>query len=78
MKESGLTLFRLAGVIPGMRILRVTYCAFLLNWGLGHVANAEDSMAKGRDLENRTLYGPAIAEYQQAIKETPEQTAEAH
>jgi tetratricopeptide (TPR) repeat protein len=78
MKESGLTLFRLAGVIPGMRILRVTCCMFLLNWGLGHEANAEDYMARGRDLENRTLYGPAMAEYQRAIKETPEHAAEAH
>ena len=39
---------------------------------------AEDYMAKGRDLENRTLYGPAMAEYQRAIKETPEHAAEAH
>ena len=39
---------------------------------------AEDYMAKGRDLESRTLYGPAIAEYQRAIKETPEHAAEAH
>src|SRR4030095_10380562 len=39
---------------------------------------AEDYMAKGRDLENRTLYGPAMAEYQRAIKEQPEQAAEAH
>jgi len=61
-----------------MRILRVTCCVFLLNWGLGHDASAEDYMAKGRDLENRTLYGPAMAEYQRAIKETPEHAAEAH
>lgn len=78
MRESGLTLFRLAGVTPGVRILRVTCCAFLLNWGLGHEANTEDSMAKDRDLENRTLYGPAMTEYQQALKETPEHAAEAH
>jgi len=61
-----------------MRILRVTCCVLLLNWGLGHDASAEDYMAKGRDLENRTLYGPAMAEYQRAIKETPEHAAEAH
>lgn len=35
-------------------------------------------MAKGRELEDRTLYGPAMAEYQRAIKEQPEQAAEAH
>lgn len=39
---------------------------------------AEDYMAKGQDLENRTLYGPAMAEYQRAIKEQPEHAAEAH
>jgi tetratricopeptide (TPR) repeat protein len=61
-----------------MRILYVTCCVFLLHWGLGQEANAEDYMAKGRDLENRTLYGPAMAEYQRAIKETPEHAAEAH
>jgi tetratricopeptide (TPR) repeat protein len=61
-----------------MRILPVAYCVFLLHCGLGHDASAEDYMAKGQDLENRTLYGPAIAEYQRAIKETPEHAAEAH
>ncbi|MBI3300523.1 MAG: tetratricopeptide repeat protein [Deltaproteobacteria bacterium] len=35
-------------------------------------------MAKGRDLEARTLYGPAMAEYQRAIKEDPANAAEAH
>ena len=39
---------------------------------------AQDYMAKGRDLETRSLYGPAIAEYRRAIKETPENAAEAH
>jgi len=42
------------------------------------VVKAEDHMAKGRELEDRTLYGPATAEYQRAIKEQPEQAAEAH
>ncbi|MGE0679689.1 MAG: tetratricopeptide repeat protein [Candidatus Binatia bacterium] len=35
-------------------------------------------MAKGRELEDRTLYGPAMAEYQRAIKEDPANAAEAH
>ncbi len=39
---------------------------------------AEDHMTKGRELEDRTLYGPATAEYQRAIKEQPDQAAEAH
>jgi tetratricopeptide (TPR) repeat protein len=43
-----------------------------------NLAIAEDFMAKGRDLEARTLYGPAIAEYQRAIKEDPANAAEAH
>lgn len=43
-----------------------------------NTAIAEDFMAKGRDLEARTLYGPAIAEYQRAIKEDPANAAEAH
>jgi tetratricopeptide (TPR) repeat protein len=38
----------------------------------------EDHMVKGRELEERTLYGPAMAEYQRAIKEQPEKAAEAH
>ena len=41
-------------------------------------AGAEDFMARGRDLEARTLYGPAMAEYQRAIKEDPANAAEAH
>lgn len=61
-----------------MWALRVVCCVFLLSWGFGNDASAEDYMAKGRDLENRTLYGPAMAEYQRAIKETPEHAAEAH
>jgi tetratricopeptide (TPR) repeat protein len=63
-----------------MRALRV-----LLFWGLGFsllvLANrslAEDHMAKGRELEDRTLYGPAMAEYQRVIKEDPANAAEAH
>jgi tetratricopeptide (TPR) repeat protein len=56
----------------------LTCCVFALSWTFGTVAYAEDYMAKGRDLENRTLYGPAMAEYQRAIKETPEHAAEAH
>lgn len=35
-------------------------------------------MAKGRELEARTLYGPAIAAYQRAIEEDPANAAEAH
>jgi len=35
-------------------------------------------MAKGRDLEARTLYGPAMAEYRRAIEEDPANAAEAH
>jgi len=35
-------------------------------------------MAKGRDLEVRTLYGPAMAEYRRAIEEDPANAAEAH
>lgn len=35
-------------------------------------------MAKGRELEDRTLYGPAMAEYQRAMKEDPANAAEAH
>ncbi len=35
-------------------------------------------MSKGRELEARTLYGPAMAEHQRAIKEQSEQAAEAH
>jgi len=38
----------------------------------------EDHMAKGRELEARTLYGPAMAEYQRTIKEDPANAAEAH
>jgi tetratricopeptide (TPR) repeat protein len=34
-------------------------------------------MARGRKYEQETLYGPAIAEYQRALKENPE-NAEAH
>lgn len=41
-------------------------------------AVAEDFMAKGRELEARTLYGPAIAAYQRAIEEDPANAAEAH
>jgi tetratricopeptide (TPR) repeat protein len=53
---------------------------FLLVFSVAWVngTKAEDHMANGRDLEDRTLYGPAIAEYQRAIKETPEHAAEAH
>ena len=43
-----------------------------------NAAVAQDFMAKGRDLEARTLYGPAIAEYQRAIKEDPANADEAH
>lgn len=42
------------------------------------VVQAEEHMAKGRELEDRTLYGPATAEYQRAIKNQPDQAAEAH
>jgi tetratricopeptide (TPR) repeat protein len=35
-------------------------------------------MARGRDLEARTLYGPAMAEYQRAMKEDPANAAAAH
>jgi tetratricopeptide (TPR) repeat protein len=35
-------------------------------------------MAKGRELEARTLYGPAMAEYRRAIEEDPANAAEAH
>jgi tetratricopeptide (TPR) repeat protein len=42
------------------------------------LAAAEDFMAKGRDLEARTLYGPAMAEYRRAIEEDPANAAEAH
>jgi tetratricopeptide (TPR) repeat protein len=35
-------------------------------------------MAKGRELEDRTLYGPAMAEYQREIKENPTNAAEAY
>lgn len=53
--------------------------AFLFNgmtWQF--VLAEEDHMVKGRELEDRTLYGPAMAEYQRAIKEQPEKAAEAH
>jgi tetratricopeptide (TPR) repeat protein len=56
------------------------WCTFVLGiFGhLGDVAHAEDHLAKGRELEDRTLYGPATAEYQRAIKNQPEHAAEAH
>jgi tetratricopeptide (TPR) repeat protein len=47
-------------------------------WGWQVASAAEDHMAKGRELEDRTLYGPATAEYQRAIKDQPEHAAEAH
>lgn len=56
----------------------MTCCVLLLHWGLGDEARAENYMAKGRDLENRMLYGPAMAEFQRVIKETPDHAAEAH
>lgn len=71
-------------MIPRMtKTSRVFHC--LVRWsGLLFLllsidtAVAEDHMARGRELEDRTLYGPATAEYQRAIKEQPEQAAEAH
>lgn len=69
-----------AGVIRSMKMVRLL---FLLFWCAGSLtgrdrALAEDFMAKGRDLEARTLYGPAIAEYRRAIEEDPANAAEAH
>lgn len=57
------------------RLLLTIFLAALAAVG---VTRAEDHMAKGRELEARTLYGPAMAEYQRAIKEDPENAAEAH
>lgn len=60
------------------------FLLLLLSWAVvvslwtSPVHSDADHMAKGRDLESRTLYGPAMAEYQRAIKEQPEQAAEAH
>jgi len=57
------------------RLLLTVFIAFLF-WV--DCALAEDFMAKGQELEARTLYGPAIAEYQRAIREDPAHAAEAH
>lgn len=57
-------------------LLAVFACIAPLFWV--DCAGAEDFMAKGRELEARTLYGPAIAEYQRAIREDPASAAEAH
>ena len=68
------------GVMRNMPMPRFVLLLFLLTFsttGL-NCAEAEDFMARGRDLEARTLYGPAMAEYQRAIKEDPANAAEAH
>ena len=68
------------GVMRNMPMPRFVLSLFLLavsTTGLNS-AGAEDFMARGRDLEARTLYGPAMAEYQRAIKEDPTNAAEAH
>lgn len=62
-----------------MARLFLLLCVFSLALAWLSGALAEDYMAKGRDLEARTLYGPAMAEYQRAIiKEDPATAAEAH
>jgi len=69
-----------AGVMHSIKMSRVFLLLFLLACsaiGLNS-ASAEDFMAKGRDLEVRTLYGPAMAEYRRAIEEDPANAAEAH
>lgn len=53
-------------------------CCLLVDVGQGPSFAEEDHMAKARELEGRTLYGPAMAEYQRAIKEDPANAAEAH
>jgi superkiller protein 3 len=53
-------------------------CCVIAHASHSPVFAEEDHMAKGRELEARTLYGPAIAEYQRAIKEDPANAAEAH
>ncbi len=63
-----------------MRIPPLLLSLFLLILFLTRMdlAAAEDFMAKARDLEARTLYGPAMAEYRRAIEEDPANAAEAH
>ncbi|MCS6926567.1 MAG: tetratricopeptide repeat protein [Candidatus Binatia bacterium] len=56
------------------RVVFVLMCCLLWRpWAV-----AEDFMAKGQELEMRTLYGPAIAAYRRAIEEDPANAAEAH